>query len=126
MPGATIVSSPNLQLPCTMESIDHLPGEPAPHTGRYDELNVFGAHTGLSIQAERGERLPVLPHGFSWRHVPRGVLIAKKVAVLRTAPKRLQPFWRRNDIGRSDLRSAGSPQRSERNVQCCKGNREAP
>jgi hypothetical protein len=54
----------------SMEADEHLPGEPARHTGRYDELNVFGTHTGRTIDAERGERLPWLPHGFTWRHIP--------------------------------------------------------
>ena len=36
-----------------MEADDHLPGEPARHPGRYDELNVFGTHTGRTIEAER-------------------------------------------------------------------------
>jgi hypothetical protein len=53
-----------------MEPTDHPPGEPARHTGRYDELNVFGTHTGRTVEAERCERLPVLPRGYTWRHVP--------------------------------------------------------
>jgi hypothetical protein len=53
-----------------MEPHDHLSGEPARHTGRYDELNVFGTHTGRTIEAESGEKLPKLPIGFTWRHVP--------------------------------------------------------
>jgi hypothetical protein len=53
-----------------MEADEHLPGEPARHTGQYHELNVFGTHTGCTIEVERGERLPVLPRSFTWRHVP--------------------------------------------------------
>jgi hypothetical protein len=53
-----------------MEPTDHLPGEPARHTGRYGELNVFGTHTGRTIEAECGERLPVLPRGYTWRLIP--------------------------------------------------------
>jgi hypothetical protein len=52
-----------------MEADEHLPGDPAPHTGQYHELNVFGTHTGRTIEVEQGERLPVLPRGFTWRHV---------------------------------------------------------
>jgi hypothetical protein len=52
-----------------MEPHDGLPGEPARHTGQYHELNVFGTHTGRTIEAERGEKLPSLPIGFTWRHV---------------------------------------------------------
>jgi hypothetical protein len=53
-----------------MDDNDHLPGEPARHAGRYIELNVFGTHTGRTIEAKQDERLPVLPRGFRWRHVP--------------------------------------------------------
>jgi hypothetical protein len=53
-----------------MKPDEHLPGEPARQTGRYDELNVFGTHTGRIVEVEQGEQLPVLPHGFTWRHVP--------------------------------------------------------
>jgi hypothetical protein len=53
-----------------METDEHISGEPARLTGRYDELNVFGTRTGRTIEAHRGERLPVLPRGYTWRHVP--------------------------------------------------------
>jgi hypothetical protein len=53
-----------------METGEQLPGEPARHTGRYDELNVFGRQTGRTIEVEQGDRLPVLPRGFTWWHVP--------------------------------------------------------
>jgi hypothetical protein len=53
-----------------MEPDEHLPSEPAQYTGRYDELNVFGTPTGLSIAANKGDALPSLPRGFMWRHVP--------------------------------------------------------
>jgi hypothetical protein len=53
-----------------METSEHLPGERARHLGQYYELNVFGAPTGRTIEVEEGERLPVLPCGFTWRHVP--------------------------------------------------------
>ena len=53
-----------------MDSNDHLPGEPARHTGEYQELNVFGASTGRSVYADEGKPLPKLPLGFMWRHVP--------------------------------------------------------
>jgi len=45
------------------------PGQQAPATGRYQALNVFGSpDTIISISA--GERLPDLPLGFTWRHLP--------------------------------------------------------
>jgi hypothetical protein len=53
-----------------MATGDHLPGDPARHTGRYDELNVLGTHTGRMIEVERGERLPDNPRGYTWRYVP--------------------------------------------------------
>jgi hypothetical protein len=52
-----------------MEADEHLPGELAPHSGEYHELNVFGTPTGWSRYIQKGERLPVLPRGFTWRHV---------------------------------------------------------
>jgi hypothetical protein len=56
--------------PVAMKTGEHLPGEPARHTGLYDELNVFGTHTGRTTKAQLGERLPVNPRGFTWRYVP--------------------------------------------------------
>jgi hypothetical protein len=53
-----------------MNHIELLPGEPAIHTGEYHELNVFGAPTGWSVYARKDKPLPLLPRGFSWRHVP--------------------------------------------------------
>ena len=50
-------------------SSDHQPGEPAPHTGRYEELNVFGSETGNVIHVRKGDPLPAAPHGFTWRLV---------------------------------------------------------
>ena len=52
---------------------EHQPGEPAPHTGDYEELNVFGSPTGWSRHVRQGDplpSLPSLPRGFSWRHDP--------------------------------------------------------
>lgn len=53
-----------------VEPSEHKPGEPAPHTGDYEELNVFGSPTGWSRHVRKGEPLPALPRGCSWRHVP--------------------------------------------------------
>ena len=50
--------------------VEHRPGEPASHSGPYELLNVFGAPTGVVTHAEEGERLPVAPRGFTWRHAP--------------------------------------------------------
>jgi hypothetical protein len=52
-----------------MKPDDHLPGEPAPHTGEYHQLNVFGTPTGWSVYAEKDKPLPSSPRGFTWRHM---------------------------------------------------------
>lgn len=54
-----------------VEPNEHQPGQPAPHTGEYEELNVFGSPTGWSRYVRQGELLPSLPRGFLWRHVSR-------------------------------------------------------
>jgi len=51
--------------------VEHLPGEPASHSGPYELLNVFGSPTGVVVtHAKEGEPLPIAPRGFTWRHVP--------------------------------------------------------
>ena len=45
---------------------EHQPGEPAPHDGHFEALNVFGTPTGDSVHMRRGEPLPPLPLGHSW------------------------------------------------------------
>ncbi len=52
-----------------MESSEHKPGDPAPASGRYEELNVFGTPTGRVHHAREGEPLPGAPRSFSWRHI---------------------------------------------------------
>jgi hypothetical protein len=52
-----------------MDDGEHRPGAPAPRTGHYEELNVFGTPTGKVVHAEEGSKLPAAPRGFSWRHV---------------------------------------------------------
>ena len=54
----------------SVELSEHQPGEAAPHTGDYEELNVFGSPTGWSRHVPQGEPLPPLPRGYLWRHVP--------------------------------------------------------
>jgi hypothetical protein len=46
---------------------EHQPGDEAPHTGHYEELNVFGTPTGAVIHRHEGEMLPSAPRGFTWR-----------------------------------------------------------
>jgi hypothetical protein len=48
---------------------EHLPGTPAPATGHYEELNVFGARTGKVAHVEEGEEMPSAPRGFTWRRI---------------------------------------------------------
>jgi hypothetical protein len=45
----------------------HAPGDPAPVTGDYQQLNVFGTPTGTVVSVGRGEVLPHAPIGFMWR-----------------------------------------------------------
>jgi hypothetical protein len=52
-----------------MKCADQHPGEPARHTGEYEELTVLGARTGWSYYVREGEPLPSLPRGFTWRYV---------------------------------------------------------
>jgi hypothetical protein len=53
-----------------MQADEYEPGEPAPRTGEYEELNVLGARTGWAYYVRKGDALPLLPRGFKWRHVP--------------------------------------------------------
>jgi len=48
---------------------EHQPGTYAPRQGRYEELNVFGSRTGRIEHVWEGERLPLAPRGFTWRHL---------------------------------------------------------
>lgn len=45
------------------------PGDPAPATGHYEELNLFGTPTGRVYHATEGEPLPVAPRSFTWQRV---------------------------------------------------------
>ena len=49
-----------------MSDTEIRPGEPAPATGRYVALNVFGTPTGTIIEVRAGEYLPNQPRGFTW------------------------------------------------------------
>ena len=53
-----------------MDTDEYLPGAPAPHTGEYHELNMFGTPTGWSMYVKKGDALRPLPRGFKWRHAP--------------------------------------------------------
>jgi hypothetical protein len=45
------------------------PDTHAAATGHYEELNIFGSPTGKVAHVLEGERLPLAPRGFSWRHI---------------------------------------------------------
>jgi hypothetical protein len=50
-----------------MHSNEYMPGEPAPHEGRYEELNVLGARTGKVVEVTELQPFPEAPRGFTWR-----------------------------------------------------------
>ena len=41
--------------------------QPAPTTGHYRLLNVFGTPTEHTTHIRRGEALPAAPRGYGWR-----------------------------------------------------------
>lgn len=43
------------------------PHSAAPHTGLFEELNIFGSPTGLAAFVTKGDMLPAAPRGFVWR-----------------------------------------------------------
>ena len=50
-----------------MAFTEHQPGEPAPSSGAYEELNVFGTPTGKIAVVAKDEKLPAAARGFTWR-----------------------------------------------------------
>jgi hypothetical protein len=54
-------------LGCRMATDEHEPGAPAPHSGGYEELNVFGTPTGRIEAVARDDALPTAARGFTWR-----------------------------------------------------------
>jgi len=52
---------------------EHQPGDRAPATAHYEELNVFGNPTGAVVHVHEGHGLPGAPRGFTWRRIrPEG------------------------------------------------------
>jgi hypothetical protein len=47
----------------------HQPGDRAPATAHYEELNVFGSPTGAVVHVREGDRLPGAPRSFTWRRI---------------------------------------------------------
>jgi hypothetical protein len=41
-------------------------GQPAPSSATYEQINLFGASTGIKIQVQRGRPLPLTPIGHQW------------------------------------------------------------
>ncbi len=50
-----------------MKSTEFEPRTPAPHSGLFEEINIFGAPTGVTTFREAGEPFPGAPRGFAWR-----------------------------------------------------------
>jgi hypothetical protein len=50
---------------------EHQPGDRAPATANYEELNVFGSPTGAVVHVRKGDRLPGAPRSFTWRRIRR-------------------------------------------------------
>jgi hypothetical protein len=50
-----------------MAGTGYRPGESAPSSGQYQELNIFGAPTGRMALMAEGAQLPAAPRGFTWR-----------------------------------------------------------
>ena len=53
---------------------DHRPGEPAPVSGCYRLVNIFGTETHVQVNSGKGQPLPEAPQGFRWRLVPDPII----------------------------------------------------
>jgi len=45
---------------------EHQPGDPAPVSGYYRQVNIFGSATYVLVHARQGDPLPAAPRGFGW------------------------------------------------------------
>ena len=50
---------------------EHQPGDCAPATAHYEELNAFGSVTGRAVHDREGDRLLGAPRSFTWRRIGR-------------------------------------------------------
>jgi hypothetical protein len=50
---------------------DHASGEPAPTTGAYEQVNMFGQPNGIPIDMSHDEPFPRASLGHFWRAVER-------------------------------------------------------
>jgi YjzC-like protein len=66
-PGAIFLRFPDQD--GMMQQDTHVPGDPAPKSGVYAEMNVFGSPTGRRVQLQAGQELPKAPREFHWRLV---------------------------------------------------------
>jgi hypothetical protein len=48
---------------------EYHPGTPAPAGGIYEQCNVLGSTTGITIALASGQTLPAAQRGFTWRVV---------------------------------------------------------
>ena len=53
------------------QKVEHAPGDHAPATDHYEQLNIFGTPTGWVVRVTEGERLPAAPRGCTWRRIDR-------------------------------------------------------
>ena len=51
----------------------HVPGQPAPASATYEQMNVFGSPTGIRVNVVHGSPLPEAPIGHGWAVVEDGV-----------------------------------------------------
>jgi hypothetical protein len=62
-------------MPLASRAIDYTngahTGDPAPETGEYELLNVFGSPTGKTKHLVEGEPLPRAPRSHTWRRIER-------------------------------------------------------
>jgi hypothetical protein len=50
----------------TMTRPMHLPGQSAPESATYEQMNIFGSPTSIRIKMMHGHPLPEAPVGHSW------------------------------------------------------------
>jgi len=67
MPGALIWIKQPVSAMGQCNRMELEPGDPAPGSGVYERLNVFGTPTGKAAIMAKGESLPHAPRGFTWR-----------------------------------------------------------
>ena len=44
----------------------YAPGQPAPASATYEQMNAFGSPTGVKVRVPRGHPLPEASTGFEW------------------------------------------------------------